>query len=73
MKVKNIMFSGFMAAIMMSATAGVANAAVSVASRGYVDQQVGTKVSTSDFNTFNSCKFNCFKDSLVTSNFNITI
>ena len=52
MKVKNIMFSGFMAAIMMSATAGVANAAVSVASRGYVDQQVGTKVSTSDFNTF---------------------
>ena len=39
MKVKNIMFSGFMAAIMMSATAGVANAAVSVASKGYVDSK----------------------------------
>ena len=39
MKVKNIMFSGFMAAIMMSATAGIAHAAVSVASKGYVDSK----------------------------------
>ena len=41
MKVKNVVFSGFMAAILMSAT-GTANAAISVASQGYVDAKVGT-------------------------------
>lgn len=42
MKVKNIMFSGVMAAILMS-VAGAANAAdpISVASTGYVDTKVG--------------------------------
>lgn len=39
MKVKNIMFSGFMAAVLMS-VAGNASAAVSVASKAYVDAQV---------------------------------
>lgn len=39
MKVKNVVFSGFMAAILMSAT-GTASAAISVASQGYVDAQV---------------------------------
>ena len=38
MKVKNIVFSGFMAAI-LSATG--ANAAISVASKAYVDKYVG--------------------------------
>lgn len=41
MKIKNIMFTGFMAAILMSAT-GTASAAISVASQGYVDAKVGT-------------------------------
>ena len=50
MKIKNIMFSGVMAAILMS-VAGAANAAdpISVASTGYVDAKVGvvdTKVGT---------------------------
>lgn len=50
MKVKNILFCGVMAAILMS-VAGVANAAdpISVASTGYVDTKVGavdTKVGT---------------------------
>ncbi len=50
MKIKNVMFSGVMAAILMS-VAGAANAAdpISVASTGYVDAKVGvvdTKVGT---------------------------
>ncbi len=47
MKVKNIAFSGFMAAIMLSAT-GAANAAtaIEIASKGYVDQQRDAAVST---------------------------
>ncbi len=50
MKIKNVMFSGVMAAILMS-VAGAANAAdpISVASTGYVDTKVGvvdTKVGT---------------------------
>ena len=40
MKVKNIMFSGFMAVILMG-VAGNASAAVEIASRAYVDQEVG--------------------------------
>ena len=39
MKVKNIAFSGVMAAILM---AGAANAAVKVASQGYVDSKAAT-------------------------------
>lgn len=46
MKFKNIMFSGFMAAIIMSAGAAMAeDAVVSVASTGYVDAKIG-KIST---------------------------
>ena len=44
MKVKNIVFSGIMGAILMSATG--ASAAINVASQGYVDSKVGA-VSTS--------------------------
>ena len=44
MKVKNIVFSGVMGAILMGATG--AHAAISVASQGYVDAKVG-KVATS--------------------------
>lgn len=44
MKVKNVVFSGFMAAILMSAT-GTASAAISVASQGYVDSKVSTATS----------------------------
>ena len=40
MKVKNIMFSGFMAAILMGAT-GAADAAINVASKDYVDAKSG--------------------------------
>lgn len=40
MKVKNIMFSGIMAAILTS-VAGNASAAISVASQGYVDTEIG--------------------------------
>lgn len=40
MKVKNIVFSGVMGAILMSASG--ASAAISVASQGYVDAKVGT-------------------------------
>lgn len=50
MKVKNIMFSGFMAAVLMS-VAGNASAAVSVASQGYVDQEI-SKLDTSVSNTY---------------------
>lgn len=50
MKVKNVVFSGFMAAILMSAT-GTASAAISVASQGYVDAQVDA-VETSVANTY---------------------
>lgn len=45
MKVKNIAFSGFMAAIMLSVT-GAANAAVQIASQAYVDAQDATTVTT---------------------------
>ena len=47
MKVKNIMFSGLMAAILMG-TAG-AQAAVEIASKGYVDTEVAKKASATDF------------------------
>ena len=57
MKVKNIAFSGFMAAIMLSMT-GAANAAVEIASKAYVDAQkqaidtaLDTKANTSDVYT----------------------
>ena len=50
MKVKNVVFSGFMAAILMSAT-GTASAAISVASQGYVDAQVDA-VEASVSNTY---------------------
>ena len=50
MKVKNVIFSGFMAAILMSAT-GTASAAISVASQGYVDAQVDA-VEASVSNTY---------------------
>ncbi|MBQ8294008.1 MAG: hypothetical protein IJX89_01305 [Alphaproteobacteria bacterium] len=50
MKVKNIMFSGFMAAVLMS-VAGNASAAVSVASQGYVDQEI-SKLNTSVSTTY---------------------
>ena len=51
MKVKNIAFSGFMAAILMGA-AGSANAAISVASQGYVDSKVGAVATTvNDYKT----------------------
>lgn len=50
MKVKNVVFSGFMAAILMSAT-GTASAAISVASQGYVDAKVGA-VETSVSDTY---------------------
>ena len=49
MKVKNIVFSGVMGAILMSATG--ASAAISVASQGYVDAKVDA-VSTSVSNTY---------------------
>lgn len=45
MKVKNIAFSGFMAAIMLSVT-GAANAAVQIASQAYVDAKDATTVTT---------------------------
>lgn len=45
MKVKNIAFSGFMAAIMLSVT-GAANAAVQIASQAYVDAQDTATVTT---------------------------
>lgn len=48
MKVRNIMFTGFMAAILGATSA---NAAISVASQGYVDAKVGA-VSTSVSNTY---------------------
>ncbi len=47
MKVKNIMFSGLMAAILMG-TAG-AQAAVEIASKGYVDTEVAKRASASEF------------------------
>ncbi len=56
MKVKNIVFSGVMGAILMGATG--ANAAINVASQGYVDSKVGavstavTDLSTSVSNTY---------------------
>ena len=50
MKVKNIVFSGVMGAILMSATG--ASAAISVASQGYVDAKVGAvSTSVSDLST----------------------
>jgi len=55
MKVKNIAFSGFMAAIMLSAT-GAANAAVEIASKGYVDQQRDAAVTTAATNVTNELK-----------------
>lgn len=45
MKVKNIAFSGFMAAIMLSVT-GAANAAVQIASQAYVDAQDAAAVTS---------------------------
>lgn len=56
MKVKNIVFSGVMGAILMGATG--ASAAISVASQGYVDSKVGavsssvTNLETSVSNTY---------------------
>ena len=56
MKVKNIVFSGVMGAILMGATG--ASAAISVASQGYVDSKVGavsssvTNLQTSVSNTY---------------------
>ena len=47
MKVKNIMFSGLMAAILMG-TAG-AQAAVEIASKGYVDTEVAKKAGATEF------------------------
>ena len=49
MKVRNIMFSGVMAAILMG-SAG-AHAAVEIASKQYVLNQVGDKATTDDLNT----------------------
>lgn len=46
MKVRNIVFSGFMAAIM---SASAAHAVVSVASQGYVDQEIKTNVTEVSF------------------------
>ena len=49
MKVKNIVFSGVMGAILMGATGANAAGPISVASRGYVDQQVaGVSKNVSD-------------------------
>lgn len=48
MKVKNIVFSGVMGAILMSVTGANAAAPISVASRGYVDQQVSQSASALD-------------------------
>lgn len=45
MKVKNVVFSGFMAAVLMSATGTASAAGVSVASQGYVDAKVSTATS----------------------------
>lgn len=42
MKIKNIAFSGFMAAIMLSAGATAANAKIEIASRQYVDNKEST-------------------------------
>ena len=50
MKVKNIVFSGFMAAILMGATATAANAAISVASKDYVDTK-SAAIATATINT----------------------
>lgn len=47
MKVKNIMFSGFMAVILMG-VAGNASAAVQIASKAYVDGELESKASTTD-------------------------
>ena len=52
MKVKNIAFSGIMAAILMGASG--ANAAVEIASKQYVLNQVGDKATTEDLNTAKS-------------------
>lgn len=52
MKAKNIVFSGVMGAILMGATGANAAGPISVASRGYVDQQVaGVSKTVSDLDT----------------------
>lgn len=58
MKIKNVMFSGVMAAILMS-VAGAANAAdpISVASTGYVDTKVGVVSDAVEKTSFNGTNY----------------
>lgn len=58
MKIKNVMFSGVMAAILMS-VAGAANAAdpISVASTGYVDAKVGVVSDIVENSTFEQSNY----------------
>ena len=53
MKVKNIMFSGFMAVILMGVAGNASAAAVQIASKAYVDGELASKASNADLGAAN--------------------